>query len=242
MKVAAVQFKPVIGDLENNINRHVALIELAVQEGADLVYFPELSVTGYEAQLAKSFALELKDNDFGIFQNLSDTHGVTIGVGVPLLSGDQVQIGMIWFAADKPQASYKKQLLHSTELSFFVPGTEQLILHNGNDRLAPAICYESLRPEHADNAASMGTNVYLASVAESSTGLEGAMKHYSKIAKQHHMYVVLANCLGSCGNFMGTGHSASWDANGHLLAQMDGESEGILLVDTENRDTDIIRI
>lgn len=41
------QFTPVLGDFTANMDRHVALVSEARDRGADLVVFPELSLTGY---------------------------------------------------------------------------------------------------------------------------------------------------------------------------------------------------
>jgi predicted amidohydrolase len=240
MKISAVQFKPLAGDIDANIKRHIEFIEIAVIEGANLIYFPELSITGYEPKLAKSLAAVLSDAAFGVFQNLSDTHNVIIGIGAPLSAKGQVQIGMIWFEPNQPRSTYAKQLLHSDETPFFISGDRQFILQAGGYRFAPAICYESLQSGHSDKAAGIGANVYLASVAKSAGGIEKAMQHYPETAKKHHMYVVMANCIGPCDDFMSVGESAAWDRNGKLLAQMEGNSEGILMVDVES-DNAVIR-
>lgn len=231
MKIAAVQFKSVAGDVHANINRHIDAIELAVKQGADLIYFPELSISGYEPKLAKSLAVVPSDDTFDVFQVLSDRHSVIIGIGVPLASAGQVQIGMIWFEPHRPRASYAKQLLHADETPFFVPGDKQLILQKDSYRLAPAICYESLQPGHSENVAAAGADVYLASVAKSTTGITKAMQHYPETARKHNMCVVLANCVGPCDDFVGAGGSAAWNSNGQLLGQMGNSVEGILMVD-----------
>lgn len=58
---------------------------MAVREGADLIYFPELSITGYEPQFADPLATELSSTVFDIFQKLSDVHEAIIGIGPPFL-------------------------------------------------------------------------------------------------------------------------------------------------------------
>ena len=47
IKIALAQFNTVLGDVNANLHKHLDLIEEARQEGADLVIFPELSLTGY---------------------------------------------------------------------------------------------------------------------------------------------------------------------------------------------------
>ncbi|MCX6086788.1 MAG: carbon-nitrogen hydrolase, partial [Caldiserica bacterium] len=45
--VALAQVNPACGDLEVNVKMHVAQAEQALETGADLIVFPELSLTGY---------------------------------------------------------------------------------------------------------------------------------------------------------------------------------------------------
>ena len=58
IKIALAQFNSTLGDVEANLEKHLALINDACQEGADLIIFPELSLTGYALQdLAVNAAL-----------------------------------------------------------------------------------------------------------------------------------------------------------------------------------------
>jgi predicted amidohydrolase len=50
LRVALAQIAPRLGDLEGNLARHHSLIDEARDEGADLVVFPELGLTGYLLQ------------------------------------------------------------------------------------------------------------------------------------------------------------------------------------------------
>ena len=52
MKLCAAQIKPINGDIEANIEKHKKLIDLAIANGADIIIFPELSITGYEPAVA----------------------------------------------------------------------------------------------------------------------------------------------------------------------------------------------
>ena len=50
IKLAVAQIDTVLGDLDANLAKHLAKIDEAVQAKADLVVFPELSLTGYALQ------------------------------------------------------------------------------------------------------------------------------------------------------------------------------------------------
>jgi predicted amidohydrolase len=239
MNIGAIQCKAIPGDISANIERHLKFLRIAAEHNVNLLFFPELSIIGYEPPLAKSLAMTMADPALEVFREQSQRYDMTVGVGVPLAQGERVQIGMAWFVPGKPPLSYAKQQLHDDELPFFVPGEEQIILRSGNHTIAPAICYESLQPDHADHAAAMGANVYLASVAKPEGGMTKAVRHYPKMAQKHDMYVIMANCIGLNDDFVSVGRSAAWDRNGEMLTQMDGESEGILMVDLERSEASI---
>ena len=50
MKIAIAQTDSVPFDIEANVRRHLIVIEEAIDRGADLVVFPELSLTGYDVR------------------------------------------------------------------------------------------------------------------------------------------------------------------------------------------------
>ncbi|MEL6602137.1 MAG: carbon-nitrogen hydrolase family protein [Cyanobacteria bacterium J06614_10] len=232
MKISAVQLQPATGNIESNIAKHLTLVDASVRQGADLVFFPELSLTGYEPALAQTLATEKADQRLNVFQQRSDEHKIVIGVGLPISVESGVQIGMIWFTPNRPRRCYAKQQLHADELPFFVAGDEQLVLEISAEKIAPAICYESLQPDHAKQAAELGASVYLASVAKPAGGMKKGVLHYPEIAKQQNMCVIMADSVGPCDDFVSVGQSAAWNGKGELLAQMDSQSEGFLLLDT----------
>jgi predicted amidohydrolase len=140
---------------------------------------------------------------------------------------------MIIFEPNKPRQTYSKQQLHSDEFPYFENGVKQVIIKTNDKNIAPAICYESLKPTHIENAFKLGADVYLASVAKPANGVEKAFDHYPKVAKQYGMPVLMTNCVGFCDNFLSVGKSAVWTKEGKLVGQLDDKMEGILFFDTE---------
>lgn len=59
LKVGLAQITPKLGNLEANLERHLAAIEEAAESGVELLIFPELSLTGYRLRdLAFSVAIQ----------------------------------------------------------------------------------------------------------------------------------------------------------------------------------------
>ena len=233
MNIAIAQIKPLKGDISANIEKHIKFIELAVSLNANAVFFPELSLTAYEPELAKALSTHKDDNRFNVFQEISDLKKITIGVGFPLKTESGIQISMIIFQPHKESISYSKHLLHEDELPYFENGKGQEIIEIDNQKIIPAICYESLQIEHAQKASELGGEIYLASVAKSQNGIEKAFVHYPYIAKKYNMPVLMANCIGECDNFVSVGFSAVWTKEGKLADQLDNKNEGIIIFNTE---------
>ena len=62
VRIALAQLAPALGDLDANLERHHELLAQSRSEGADLVVFPELGLTGYLLQdLAAEVAMRLDD-------------------------------------------------------------------------------------------------------------------------------------------------------------------------------------
>ena len=233
MKIGVAQIKPAKGDILQNIYRHKKIIAQAITQGTDGIFFPELSLTSYEPELAESLATAKNDMRFMDLQQLSDQHNILIGAGMPLINPEGITISMLIFRPHRQPDVYSKQYLHSDEEPFFISGKNGLNIIETKLRIAPAICYEISILQHASDAASNQAEVYIASVAKSATGVEKAHTRMAEITRQYKIPALMANCVGPCDNFVGAGGSAVWDHKGNLVKQLNAIEEGILLVEIE---------
>ena len=233
MKICIAQTEPIKGNVSANIEAHKRFIELALTLNAEAIFFPELSLIGYEPELAKKLATNQHDNRLDIFQETSDKNKIIIGLGLPTATASKIRISMIICEPNKPRQTYSKQQLHSDEFPYFENGVGQVIIKSNDKNIAPAICYESLQTTHSENAFNLGADVYLASVAKPENGIKKAFEHFPAVAKQYGMPVLMSNCIGFCDNFLSVGNSAVWTKEGELVGQLDDKTEGILIFDTE---------
>jgi predicted amidohydrolase len=236
MKICVAQIKPFAGAVEKNIATHKRLIEAAVSFNADLITFPELSLTGYEPSVRNELAIRPDEELPGDFQTISNENNIIIGAGMPVRYGKDIRIGLLFYQPGKKREIYCKRFLHEDELPFFIPGSQQLILNHQAEKIAPAICYESRLPQHAEQAVAKGATIYIASVAKTPDSLERSFKHYPIIAKQYSIPVFLSNFTGPSDNFISGGKSSVWNKEGKLKGQLDEISEGILVMDTETEE------
>ncbi len=233
MKVGVAQIQPYKGDIQKNINMHKNWIEIASSEHADIIVFPELSLTAYEPKLAEKLAFDKDDKRLNDFQSISDRNHISIGLGLPIRTADGICISMMIFQPYQTRKIYSKQSLHPDELPYFTAGTEQFIITVKNKKIAFGICYESLQKAHAEKASTLGAEIYLASVAKSQSSINKGYRHYPKIAKYFAMPVLMANSVGFCDDFQSAGQSAVWNAKGILKDQLKSDRTGILIFDTK---------
>ncbi len=232
MKLCAIQTPLAKGDFAANIASHLDLIDLAKTHVADIVLFPELSVSGYEPELAAALATTADDPRFAVFQHRADEYGMNIAIGVPTRSEHGVHISLVVFRPQQSRLTYSKFHLHADELPYFVTGQAPLALIGSDNDVALAICYELSVPSHAAFAAEHGARAYLVGAVKTASGVDAAEQALSATARRHRMAVLLANCVGESGGYACAGRSAVWSPQGNLLAQLDDRQTGLLIYDT----------
>lgn len=237
MKICIAQVKPVTGDIRQNIDIHKKCIDLAISFGANAIFFPELSLTGYEPTLAKKLAINLDDKRLTVFQKVSDANHVTIGVGAPTKHRNGICISMVIFQPNLKRRLYSKQYLHKDEETYFVSGNKSPILTVEDQKIAIAICYEISVPAHCKTTYESGANIYLASVAKFAPGIDEAIDRLSQVADKYSMTVLMANCVGMADGQECAGKSSVWNDRGMLLAQLKDSNEGLLILDTQTQMT-----
>ncbi|WP_323845565.1 carbon-nitrogen hydrolase family protein [Microbulbifer magnicolonia] len=230
------QTRPIKGDIAANIDSHCGIIDMAVAAGAQVIVFPELSLTGYEPALAEALAVNPDDRRLDVFQQLADREKVVICVGAPTRADAGVCIGLLVFQPESDRRVYSKQILHPDETPFFVSGESSIRALGAGPVAALAICYEISVPEHAQRAEAAGADIYIASVAKFVGGIGRAEARLAVIAGDYGMPVLMANAVGEADGNTCAGQSAVWNRQGQLIGQLDGVSEGILIFDTESQE------
>ena len=121
--VAAIQSLSIKGDIAANVARHVALASQAAALGVRLALFPELSLTGYEPEIAAAAALRGADSRLAPLAALARRSGMIIVAGAPLRIEGALYIGALSFLPDGRVAEYTKQHLHAGEETVFAAGS-----------------------------------------------------------------------------------------------------------------------
>ncbi len=236
MRVALAQIESLKGNIEKNIENHLKWIKHAIENHANMVVFPELSLTGYEPELAESLATSQDDPRLNEIQSLSDKNNITIGVGLPTKKDSNLFVSMIIFQPNQERITYSKQYLYPPEKSIFTAGKTPLILKLETEVVSPAICYEASTKAHFEYASQNNATIYIASVLSSVNGIDEELKKLSDIAKSKKMVTFMANYVGKSGGYECAGKSSVWNEDGELLGQLGDKAEGLIIFDTKSKE------
>ena len=232
MKVAAVQMSPVSGDFERNFEFIRERSVEAFKEGADLVLFPELSLSGYTLDpdiLKRSydFFLEIKDDVLKITR----TYDGSVVFGTPRLVGGKLRNSVVVFKKKREILFYDKIHLFRKEKEVFQPGEDFLVFDFKGWRFGVLVCYEIGFPEVSRVLALRGAEVILSSFA---FGRE-RWRIYDTATKaraiENVCYLVSSSTTGK-GYMDFIGRSRIVHPSGEVLAELE-EKEGIVMADLE---------
>jgi predicted amidohydrolase len=231
-KIAAAQVASVRGDVAGNLSAHAEAVAAAGAQGVAVLVFPELSLTGYEPDLAAELAITAADSRLDLLRTLAQRHGMAVVVGAPLDNGlDKPKLGAIVLAADGSCQTYAKIHLGASERAFFTPGNAPLALAVAGQTIGLAICADSSQPTHPRAYADARASVYAAGVFLNAEWYATDSPRLAGYAAECRMLVVMANHADSVGTLHSVGGSAVWAPGGGLLAQANGV-ESCLVVAT----------
>jgi predicted amidohydrolase len=237
MILAAAQTKPKRGDISSNLLNHYHLIELAAQNGANLIAFPELSITGYERENAEALVFTEDDYRIDHLKELSVRNNIVIIAGAPIRIDSKLFIGEFIIAPDDSVSIYTKQFLHEGEGDFFDSSFDyNPMLTIEGQNISFAICADIDNPLHPENAAKNDTDIYIASIFFSPNGILNAYRDLQNYAEKHKMNVLMSNFSGESWGSPSAGQSAFWNNKGELVAQMNDSDSGLLLVEKKGND------
>ncbi len=239
MVFVAAQSSSVRGDIVGNVKSHIRLIEKAAEHGANLVVFPELSLTGYERDLARTHHLNPEDVRLEAFQEMADKYLMHILVGAPYQDGEKIHIAAFLYHPGESPLVYTKHHLHGGEEEYFDPGSRGLAFNLVDEKVFAAICADIAHPEHAEQAAKVNSTVYVAGVLITPGGYDEDAALLQGYARKHGMMVIMANFATPTGGWETGGKSAIWDRTGNLLAVAPPQGEALVVVTRKLNNYDV---
>ncbi|WP_395608129.1 carbon-nitrogen hydrolase family protein [Pseudomonas sp. B22129] len=235
LTLAAAQTISIAGDVQANIQRHLAFMQAAAEQSVQLLVFPELSLTGYEPSLAAELAIAPDDALLAPLREMARELRLTAVVGMPIRLAPEsgVLIGALVLGADGSLGVYTKKHLHPGEEVAFVAGQGGVALDWADDRIALAVCADFSHASHPRQAAEAGATVYAAGVLISEAGYAPDSALLQGYAAEHGLLVLMANHGGASGGWNCAGRSAIWANDGSLLAAVPGVGDALVIAHRE---------
>lgn len=228
--IGLAQLPIVKGALAQNLATHLEYIKSASAMDADVVVFPELSLTGYELELLKPLAMPKSADTFSTLSAAATANNIVIIAGCPLISeGNKPHIGAVICFPNGQCDFYAKQYLHAGEDVYCSVGKDSYLLTVNGTRIALAICADFSNPAHAEVAATQQADVYITSALISEAGYGADAELLAGIAKRHQFPVLLSNHISPKGNWQTCGKSSGWNASGELVISAEGNDPIIVL-------------
>lgn len=238
--LAVAQTIPTRGDVDTNVKQHLQLINGAAKEQAQVLVFPELSLTGYELDLAKELAFSQNDVRLAPLIDASSHYSMTFIVGAPASIASRLHIGAFIISPDRTVDLYTKHHLGTfsrsagcdgivppAEATVFHPGNQNPLVQLGGHPAAVAVCADTGRPSHPQEAADRGATAYLASMFVIPSEFMRETASLRAYAERHSMTVAFANYGGPSGGLASGGRSAIWSETGEVLVQLEASGAGV---------------
>lgn len=144
IKIALAQLNFTVADIKTNTAKIIAAIAEAKQQQADVVVFPELSVTGYPPEdllLRPDF---IRQAQAAVDEIKLHTQGIVAVIGSPQQHGKRLYNSALALSNGQVMAEYHKQALPNygvfDEQRYFNAGHQLCLIEVKNTQLALTIC------------------------------------------------------------------------------------------------------
>lgn len=198
MKIASIQFAPILFDKDSNID---FLVNKIKSIKADLIVFPELSTTGYyflSKDEVKKYAEPFDGETRQLIQRISTEQNKIVVYGFAEIHNSHFyNSAAILFPDSKYSRVYRKIHLFYKEKFVFTEGNTGLFNIHYPDwdlNLATMICYDWRFPEAARTLALNGADLIVAP-----SNLVTRIWHHSMPSRalDNHVFLVVANRTGT---------------------------------------------
>jgi NAD+ synthase (glutamine-hydrolysing) len=239
IRLALAQVNPVVGDLPGNAKKVIETIEQARSQGAELVAFPELVLTGYPPEDLLLRPEFIDQNQAALEEVARATRGITAIVGFAQRAGDVYNAAAI--AHDgRIAAVYQKNHLPNygvfDEVRYFRPGRDSFLCLRGMLRFAVNICEDIWTPSGPS-----GLSIYAESdlvINLSASPFSGGKwkardRMLGTRAADGVTYVAFVNTVGGQDELVFDGNSRVFGPKGEPIAAAASFEEELVLVDLD---------
>ena len=261
MRIALGQINPTVGDLSGNVALMIRFARDAAARNAELIVFPELSITGYPPRdlVEKPDFIERSERAVGQLADATKDLQLSIVAGYVghsrKPSGKQATNSAAVMRGGKVFMRQTKILLPTydvfDETRNFVPGDTQSVWHIEGQDVAVTICEDAWNDKEfwqhqlygrdpVDELIQKGAKM-IVSINGSPFYLckrEQREEMFRAMVRRHNVPAIVVNQVGGNDQIVFDGTSFAMDADGNVIASAASFREDLVIVDTETRQGD----
>ncbi len=229
------QINTLVGDVHENARKVIAVIEKAKEQGAQLVVFPELTLTGCPPKdlLLRSDFVDVNMQRF--IEVVNACKGISCVFGFVNKANKNIYNAVAFVKDQKILGIQNKTHLVSAdgfdERRYFSEGSSPDVVMAGNMRLGIVISYNPEQELTIQGLVQKGVDL-LVVVAASPYSLEKTTElEITGLAKRYQTPVMYCNSVGAQDNLIFEGGSFAVDKNGLVISRARKFTEELLLVD-----------
>jgi NAD+ synthase/NAD+ synthase (glutamine-hydrolysing) len=258
MRIALGQINTTVGDIEGNVALMTRMAKQAAERGAELVVFPELSVTGYPPRDLVERRRFVDRSEDGIRRLAAATADLPLAVIAGYVgrsagtTGKQTTNSAAILQGGRSVLRQNKMLLPTYDVfdegRNFVPGTRQSIWSLGTENLALTICEDSWNDklfwkqqlysrDPVDELMREGGSL-LISINSSPYHMgkrELRREMFRSMTRRHRVPAIVVNQVGGNDQVVFDGSSFAMDADGNVIAAAASFAEDLIIADTAAR-------
>lgn len=248
IRIAAVVFHSPRNQTAANLERMDDWVAAAAREGAGIVCFPEMNITGYGVDAGIRDGAEPLPGEIGArLCSLAGRHRTVILAG--LAERDEkgrVYASHVVATPEGGHGLYRKLHIAPPEKAVFAPGQGIPVFDAGGIRFGIQLCYDAHFPELATRMALDGAEViFMPHASPRGTPEEKRaswLRHLPARAFDNGVFIVACNQAGASGAGLAfPGLALAIGPDGRVIAETAPAPEGLLLADLDAARLDDVR-
>ena len=248
IRIAAVIFNSPVGQVQQNLDRMLPWVKKAKKEGADLICFPELNVTGYSTNPAiEDFAESIPGPISRQLEQVARENKTIILAGMAEKDGNgRLFASHLVVSPAGISGVYRKLHIAPPERALFSSGEHIPVFKLAGVNLGIQLCYDAHFPELSTRMAVDGADIiFMPHASPRGTPpekLDSWMRHLSARAFDNGVFIVACNQVGK--NQMGLdfpGLAVVVGPSGNILTDKTTSREGMIISELKAEELSAVR-
>ena len=226
IKIDIAQINPIVGDLNNNAQQIIDLSIEAAQQGADLLVFPELALTGYlpeDLLLRAGFIQQVEEKVDLIKNSIPET--ISIVFGAPHKNQGNLYNAAYLIQDQEVQTYYKQQLPNYSvfdEKRYFSAGSKPFVFTIKGQRIGLLVCADIWNADIVSETARYGVST-IVSINASPFHIDKHQQRLEEVKKrvlENQVGFIYVNLVGGQDEIIFDGGSFAMNAKAQVTHQL----------------------